>query len=311
MEMHHLRVFVAAAEEGSLRRAAQRLYIAQPQLSQVIRKLERDLGATLLVRSPKGVELTSAGVLLLEQARTVIRDFDRLVANVRDAAAGERSITIGLQSGQMAAGELTRPILNAFRAANPKLSMMVRELNFSTQYSALENGEVDVALVRLPAPSDRLVVRPLFEEPRVLCVSRDHPLADASSVDADTVLQEAVVGLAGPTQEWTDFWLLNDLRGGPARTSVGKISSVTDLKFTLMLDASLVMPVAECAWKMGLEDPGLRMLPMTGVAPSTIAVAYRRGDGRREVVAFADCAEKVTHAMGNRVLTAPAMPTSA
>lgn len=302
MEIHQLRMFVAAAEEGSLRRAAQRLYIAQPQISQVIRRLERELGASLFVRSHQGVKVTEVGAYLLDEATNIIREIDRVATVIRKAKPGQDSaVIIGLVSGQMAAGEQTGPILSAFRSARPHTQILVRELNFATQFSALDNGAVDVALVRLPVSHDRFVIKPLFDEQRVLCVSRRHVLSEAPSIDAETVLGYAMVGLAGPSAEWTDFWLLNDLRGGPGRTYGGEIATITDLKYTLLLDSALVMPVAECAWRMGLEDPGLRAVPLTGVPPSTIAVVYRRGELRNDVLAFVDCAERVCGVLGERL----------
>lgn len=308
MEIQQLRMFVAAAEEGSLRRAAKRMYIAQPQLSQIIRRLERELGASLFVRSHQGVKVTEIGAYLLGEATSILRQIDRVAAAVREAStAQDHAVTVGLVSGQMAAGQLTGAILNAFRSARPHTHIMVRELNFATQFSALDNGEVDVALIRLPAAHDRLVIRPLFDERRVLCLSRRHALSDAPSIAAETVLEQTMVGLAGPSEEWSDFWLLNDLRGGPGRTSGGQIATITDLKYTLILDNSLVMPVAECAWSMGLEDPGLRAVPLTGVAPSTIAVAYRRGEIRSDVAAFAECAEGVCRSLGDRLADVPSL----
>ncbi|AII10809.1 hypothetical protein EP51_42295 (plasmid) [Rhodococcus opacus] len=296
-------MFVAAAEEGSLRCAARKVYIAQPQLSQIIRRLERDVGAALLVRSPKGVELTPAGQVLLDKARIIIRELEQTVELVREAAEVDRTITIGLLGGQLAAGELTEPILSAFRDTHATSSIKVRELNFASQFSALDEGEVDVALVRPPASDDRLEIRPLLDDRRLLCVGRSHRLADATSLDADAILDEPMVELAGP-RRWTDFWLLNDERGGSGRTCARPIETVDELKFTLMFE-NVVMPVAHSTWRMALQDPALRVVPLTGIAPSTIAVAYRRGETRRDVIAFAESAKLVCRRLGDQMRSAP------
>lgn len=308
MDVHQLRMFVAAAEEGSLRCAARKVYIAQPQLSQIIRRLEREVGAALLVRSSKGVELTPAGLVLLDKARIIIRDLEQTIELVREAAEADRTITIGLLGGQLAAGELTEPILSAFRDANPTSSIKVRELTFASQFSALDDGEVDVALVRPPASDDRLEIRPLLDDRRVLCVGRDHRMAEATTLDAEAVVNETMVDLAGP-RRWTDFWLLNDVRGGSGRTCARPIETVDELKFTLMYD-KVVMPVAHSTWRMALADPNLRAVPLTGVEPSTIAVASRRGERRRDVIAFADCADVICRRLGDQIRRAP-IPVSA
>jgi DNA-binding transcriptional LysR family regulator len=310
MDVHQLRMFVAVAEANSIRSAAQRVYVAQPQLSKIVRRLEREVGSTLFVRSTKGVALTPAGLVLLDQARVVIRELDYTIELMRNVAGAARTIKVGLLAGQMAAGDLTAPILTAFRDSDRNLAIKTKELTFAEQLTALIDGTVDVALVRPPATDDRLQITPLVTEPRVLCLQRGHPLADAPSVHAGDILDEKMIGLAGPSRAWNDFWLLNEARGGPGRVCSTPVATVAELKFALMLEKA-VMPVARSTWHLGLRDPALRVVPLTGIEPSTVAVAFRRGETRPDVLAFAHCAQTVCRRSGDAIEDPDALLTAA
>lgn len=101
-----------------------------------------------------------------------------------------------------------------------------------------------------------------------------------------------MIDLAGSSRAWNEFWLLDDVRGGPGPTCSTSVTTVGELKSTLVLE-KVVMPVAGSTWRMGLQDQALRAVALTGVAPSTIAVAHRSGETRPDVLAFAACASVV------------------
>ena len=149
MELRHLRYFVVVAEELHFRRAAERLHMSQPPLSQQIRALEEEVGATLLLRNQRKVELTAAGAAFLERAREIL-------APVEDAARQARRVQRG-EVGRLAVGfvgsamySFVPELLRAFREQSPDIALRLHELGTSEQLRQLEDGRLDVGFMRLP-----------------------------------------------------------------------------------------------------------------------------------------------------------------
>lgn len=298
MDVRHLELFVAVADEGSIRAAARRMFIAQPQLSQIVRRLERDLGVTLLERSARGVVLTPAGHTLYGRARSLIEHLGETVDLVRGAAS-RRPLVVGLVAGQMAAAELTIPILTAFRAAHPDIGLVVRELDFREHYQAVSDEQVDVAIVRPPCQDDGLDLAPLFDEPRMLCVHRTHAMADADSLTVDDVLGEPMLDLVEAPPSWTGFWSLDDVRGESAQSVAAPAVTVAEIQFTLLLEP-VVSTVAASTWRMGYRHPDLRIVPVDDATPSRVAVA-RRPDADDAALAFTRCAQETCRSLIGQV----------
>jgi DNA-binding transcriptional LysR family regulator len=182
MELRHLRYFVAVAEECHFGRAAERLHMAQPPLSQQIRQLEAELGVELLHRTTRKVSLTAAGARYLERARAVL-------------AAVEHA---GEEVGRVAAGEIGRVAIGFIGSATyallPQLARQLREefpdINFDfkgemltpDQTVALHDGTIDIALMRTPVRDPDLEVRVLRRESLVVAVPEQHPLARVETV---------------------------------------------------------------------------------------------------------------------------------
>lgn len=180
MELRHLRSFVAVAEELHFSRAARRLHIEQPALSQQIRQLERELGATLFERTTRRVELTVPGSVLLERARRVLDTVERGVSDTRRAARGELGwLVIGFVDS--AAYTLLPPILRELRRRAPDLALDLRELSTDAQLAGLRD-DVDVGIVRDAGTIDGLIIDPLLAEPLVVAVPSVHPLAARSQL---------------------------------------------------------------------------------------------------------------------------------
>jgi DNA-binding transcriptional LysR family regulator len=176
VELRHLRYFVAVAEARHFGRAAQRLHIAQPPLSQQIRRLERDLGVRLLHRTSRRVELTDVGQAFLVEARLTLAQADRAVQVASRAAGGE----IGeLRIGYMASAELNvfPRLLPVFRTRYPGVELAFQLLGASEQFEMLRDGEIHAGFLRLPATDRTLTVRPIVREPLVAVLPERHPLA--------------------------------------------------------------------------------------------------------------------------------------
>ena len=180
MELRHLRYFVAVAEEGHITRAAERLGIQQPPLSQQIQALERELDAQLFRRKPRGVELTPAGRALYDEARAILARVDEAVAATKRAAQGEAGrIGIGFTSSASFHPFVPRTI-RAFREAQPLVALALEESGTTELVAALRAQAIDAAFVRSPVgESDDLFVRPLFDEKMVAALPSGHRLSGA------------------------------------------------------------------------------------------------------------------------------------
>jgi DNA-binding transcriptional LysR family regulator len=178
MELRHLRYFVAVAEEGHITRAAERLGIQQPPLSQQIRGLERELDAQLFHRRPRGVELTDAGRALFADARTILALVDRAVTTVRQTAQGKRGrIAVGFTSSSPFHPFVPR-VIRAFREAYPAVSLTLEENGTADLVQALRTGRIDAAFIRSPiAGAPELIVRPVLVEEMVVALPVHHRLA--------------------------------------------------------------------------------------------------------------------------------------
>lgn len=177
IELRQLRHFVAVAEEMHFGRAAQRLHMTQPPLSQSIQALESMLGTPLFARTSRSVTLTPAGAALLPHARQLLHDVLALPDLAQRAAAGE-SGRLSLAFVSTADYSVLPPFLHRFRAAYPQVQIELREATSDLQLEALEQGEIDVGLLIPPLPDrmkEVLAYRPVLSEPLVLAAPDDAP----------------------------------------------------------------------------------------------------------------------------------------
>src|SRR5258707_6890666 len=165
MELRHLRYFIAVAEEGHITRAAARLGIQQPPLSQQIRALETELGVQLFRRKPRGVELTDAGTAFLEHARSIMEQVERASATTRRTARGEQGrVAVGFTSSAPFHPFVPR-VIRTFREMSPLVSLVLEESGSGELVQGVRNEEIDDAFIRsLVADVVGLVVRPLLDE---------------------------------------------------------------------------------------------------------------------------------------------------
>lgn len=188
MEFKQLRYFVAVAEELHFSRAAQRLNISQPPLSQQIAALEQKMGVKLFDRDKRNVALTKAGQGFLLRARNILANASEALDEARRIDRGfEGKLTIGYISG-MQLVQMSH-FLRAFRESFPYAEIDLREMNAQEQYMAVIRGELDAGYVDIAVgsmggtiESAKLSTLRLFNQPAHLCVARDHVLADRKTV---------------------------------------------------------------------------------------------------------------------------------
>ncbi|MBB3299131.1 MULTISPECIES: LysR family transcriptional regulator [Rhizobium] len=203
MELRHLRYFLAVAEEGNFTRAAAKLGIGQPPLSQQIRDLEREVGAALFHRVPHGAELTAAGAAFLGEAKASLAAAEKAKLAAQSANRGET----GRLSLGFTASSAFNPVVSAtirrFRARWPDVRLALTEMNTLALMQKLEGGELDAAFMR-PSLDDPAGVRlrRLPDEPMVIALPASHPLARRSKLplaalaDEPFILFPRLVGLS-------------------------------------------------------------------------------------------------------------------
>jgi DNA-binding transcriptional LysR family regulator len=283
MDVHlrELRALVAVAEEQSITRAAQRLFLAQPALSRRLQALERQMGVPLLTRLPRGVALTEAGRALLGPAREAVTAWERGRAAVLAATPAGR-LVVGMQT---AVGRgLQRRALARFAELAPGTVPTLRQVDWRDPTAGLADGSSDVAFVWLPLPMDDVDVLPVATEDRVVALPTDHRLAGAPGIEFPDLLDEPFIALPDSAGPLRDAWLAVAERGGRPPV-VGAVADTPDAVFEAVASGLGVVLLAA-----GNADlyarPGVVCRPVTGLSPAVLALAWRRSDRRPAVAAF-------------------------
>jgi DNA-binding transcriptional LysR family regulator len=289
-----LRYFVAVAEELHFTRAAERLYVSQPALSKQIRALERQLGVTLLRRDTQGVELTAAGAALLPHARQVLRAWEEAAAAVERVRAAERSTLVVGMSTSPGRGGLLPAIRSRFTAAHPEVTLRLRQVTWDDPTAGLADGDTDVAFVWLPLPDrERYAWTVVVEEPRLVAMPDGHPLAGREEIGFAELADEPFLALPRSAGRLRDFWLGVEDRDGRAPRIGAEVAS-TEETYEALVGGLGVCLVAEGNVPL-ITLGGVTTRPVTGLGPSRYALAWRREEGRRELVrAYADACRRVT-----------------
>lgn len=192
LDLRHLNAFVTLAQELHFGRAARRLRVAQPALSQQVKRIEAALSVQLFTRTSRRVELTEAGTALLPNARALLADAARAETLTRRVALGEAgSIRIAfIASGAFA---LLPDILSRFRKALPDVAIEFFDGPLEAPIDRLENGSLDVAVVRDPDPDPRVRAETLHEERICAVVPRSHWLASRNRIDVSSLADDTFV----------------------------------------------------------------------------------------------------------------------
>jgi DNA-binding transcriptional LysR family regulator len=192
MELRHLNYFIAVAEELHFSRAAERLCISQPPLSQQIRSLEDELGVKLFERTKRHVQLTEAGNVLLEYSYLVLAQLEQAIEATQRVGRGEVGrLSIGFVGS--ATYTVLPEILSAFRAQFPAVELQLRELTTAQQIQALHHKQVDIGIVRSAISEPDLSVELLLPELLVLALPEAHPLSAQTEVSLSTLADELFI----------------------------------------------------------------------------------------------------------------------
>lgn len=276
MELRHLRYFVAVAEERHFGRAAARLNMAQPPLSQQIQQLEADLGVTLLHRTTRKVELTGAGAVYLERARAVL-------AAVDEAAAEAQRVAKGLQGRLVVGcvGSATYSLLPAFaralRDALPAVDFAFRgEMLAPDQLDSLLGRRIDLALLRPPVEHTAVRVTTVRRDKLIVALPEDHPLARRKRLAVADLRSEDLIVHASRGRS-VMHGIVTDLcraAGFEARIrhEVAETSTLVTFVASGLGVAVVPAPVAE------LGVPGTTYRPLAGEQGVDLVAAVRADD---------------------------------
>ncbi len=290
LELRQLRTFLAVAAELHFSRAARRLHVSQPALSQQIRALERSLGAALFDRSSRATELTPAGRVLLDAAPRVLYEAERAQTLVTQAANGAVGLlTVG--SVGTALASITPRILRAMRARFPDLQLEVSQQDTSAQLVALADGRLDVGLVRAAAPTEAVAVEHLVAEPLLAALPADHPLAEGTEIIPEDLADEPFVLWPRPLgRAFFDIIVGYCLEHG---FSPRIVAEGADIETQLGLVAAGLGVSLQPSYYANLRPPGVVFLPLTGEVPEVaLQVAWRRTDRSPAVTHFVEAAKE-------------------
>ena len=291
MDLRRLQYFVVLTEEQHFGRAARRLYMAQPALTQAIHRLEAEVHAQLVDRSTRGFRLTPAGQALLEAARRILAEVDlaeRTVQRTVDGSLG--TLRIGCMSAGLF-GVLSRT-LPLLRARTPTVSIVVSELPTVEQVARLRAGTIDVGLLRPPIDGDDLAILDVMRDPYVAVLPEDHPLAGRSEIDLGELAGEDFVYFpremaAGPFDR---IIAACEVAGFSPRLvhRAGRPDSATAL-VSCGLGVALVSGTMRAAHVERVRYVELAGEPVLG----RIAAAWRRDDDSAVLAAFRSALDEV------------------
>jgi DNA-binding transcriptional LysR family regulator len=286
MDLRHLRYFLAVADELHFGRAAQRLHMAQPPLSQAVRQLETELGVELLHRTTRRVALTSAGAAYRDRARAIL-------AEVEEAAQQARRIAAGAV-GRLAIGCVGSATYSLLPALSRRLAAELPGVDFSfrgemlapDQVAALREQTIDLALLRPPVTDPSIAVRPLRRDRLVVAVPAEHPLARRPAIGVrDLAAADLIVHSADRRSVMyaVVLGLLHDAGVEPRiRHEVGETSTLVTLVAGGLGVAVVPEPVTALALDgvayRPLSDPDAGTSTGTGTGTGTgvdLALAHR------------------------------------
>ena len=292
MELHHVRAFLAVAEELHFGRAAQRLHMAQPPLSRTIKQLERSLGSTLFERTTRSVRLTVQGETLLPHARAIVAAFDDAERAVVHAGAGEIGhVRIGFAgpSSHRPVSDLAR----AMRSSYPGIELGLTSFVYgSDSVGQLLSHELDMAIVRFSdGPPPGIAARVVQRESLVVVLQEDHPLAGRKHLSMEELSDETWVVLDAASGSVVRDELFERARAAQYVPRVGQLAPDSWTIMALVAAGVGITLSIDSAFT-ALDSRGLSVIPLAGPDPHTRAsLAWRSDDASpalRRVIAMSE-----------------------
>lgn len=271
--IRHLWLFLAVAEEQHFGRAAKKLGMTQPPLTEQIQILEQALKVKLFERSRRGAQLTPIGKAILPEVRKLRDYLERLELTIHEAVAGQTGVlTIGAITSAMV--DTLPPLISELQTAHPQLTISVREIDTAEAIPALENGNIDMAFSRLEITNGHeITVRPLQQEQLAVALPRQHPLAQSTSVALADLAKETFVMFPRPLNPtYFDILMANCHNSGFTPRILHEARSVASQVGLVGCNQGIAL-VPLALQKMAPENVVIR--PLAGhINVTTISVAW-------------------------------------
>jgi DNA-binding transcriptional LysR family regulator len=303
MELRHLRYFIAVAEELHFRRAAERLHVAQPAVSEQVRKLEEELGVKLFDRTQRSVSLTPSGTAMLDEARRVLRQADmaRMAARNAQELATTR-LRIGYPSDFLP-GSVARA-MQVFAGGAPRVEISLETGPALRLIGELRAERLDAAVVGMPAPASGLRALPVASQRLMVALPVTHPRAVESEISLDRLTPERVVVLPADTNPAFHRALVSVCHDAGLSPTFAEVAEPR-VEHVLLVVASgggiAVLPESAAERHAA---PGVRFVPLDAGAPAFESAVLTRPD--RDNLATAGFLRALTRA--SRRSAAPARP---
>jgi DNA-binding transcriptional LysR family regulator len=282
LELRHLRYFVAVAEELHFARAAARLHMAQPPLSQQVRRLEELIGTALFDRTSRRVTLTAAGEAFLDRSRTLLAQADADIDEAARIGRGELGrLDIGFISSAIPLGLTER--IHAYRLRYPAVQLRLHEGFTSLILDRLLAGTVDMGVVRDSEPHPALSITTLATEPFVAVLPVDHPAAGAATLDVSLLRDDPFVFYPRAAGERAHARNLDACRAAGFEPRIVQEASswVTILH---LVEAGLGVSIAPASAAV-TTPAGVRTIPLAGSHPRSEVQLVQRTDDTRAILA--------------------------
>jgi DNA-binding transcriptional LysR family regulator len=271
IQIRHVRCLIAVAQEKNFARAAKRLNVSQPALSQTIIQFEESLGFPIFERTTRSVALTPAGELVLENALSFNESVDRFYGGLRGLQSSMRNeLHVGFMIGT--AVQFIPAIVREFERARPDASLCLKEFDFSDPSAGLRDGTVDCGIIRPPIGIDDLNIMEIAHEKCVACFPVGHRLGDQDTVLLSDILGEPIIAASTPGI-WRDYWLATEYRKGtPAKVAFE--ASTVESELQAVASGKGISITAESTAKF-YSRPGVVFKIITDMPDCVMAIAHR------------------------------------
>ncbi|WP_204079607.1 LysR family transcriptional regulator [Mycobacterium riyadhense] len=291
-ELRLLRYFVTVAEEQHFGRAAKRLHIAQPPLSQQIQKLERQLGAELIDRTRRPIELTDAGNALFEEARLALTHAERAFAAARKAATGHLG-HLHIGALQAAVDGVLPYVMRAHHRKYPDVKLELTELGTAEQVGQLVEHRLDVGFLRGPVDEASLSIQTLIDDPLVAVVCEDHEFATHQRIHPARLKDQPIIlwtraAAATTYADVVELFRLHDIEP-PIVDEVPRVQTILAL-----VAAGAGIALLPTSF-INLNRKGVRFVPLHGPLPyRPLALVWRTANQSPSVRCFLDVATQAS-----------------
>jgi DNA-binding transcriptional LysR family regulator len=277
IQFRHIRAFLTVAQEKSYVRAAAKLFVSQPALSQTIRQLEENIGFSLFERTTRTVNLTPLGEVLLVSAQRLnqnMESFQTEISALRKTVQNE--LRVGYLIGT--ALEFIPEIVRELKIRQPELVLELTEYDFSDPTAGLASGKVDCSIIRPPLGIEGISYVELAREHCVVCLPTGHRLVSQPTVTLSDILDEPIVAAPGHSI-WRDYWLAVEHRADRPANVVYEAATV-ESELQAVATGRGISITAESTARF-YARPGVVFRQISDMPLSVIAVGFRDGPNRQ------------------------------